>query len=225
MREIILVNSRKHTEVKTLIVSEIAFVDMFDSLREIKGGFQALVFTSKNAIESLERNIQKYPQFAFLKKIPCYVIGQSSAKALEKYNFSVEYVGQDSHGFGFANEIIPALKKKRVLYFRAKKIVSGLDEILLNSGVKLKQIIAYENKRSSVDRTLKPPPKSILIFTSPSHYLSFIQNFSWDGSYIAIAIGMTTFGVFDTSIEAFVSPRQDIQSCIDFANEIAMRLA
>lgn len=225
MREIILISSKKHPDIKTLKVSEIAFIDMFDSLREVRGNFQALVFTSKNAVESLEKTLQKYPQFEFLKKIPCYVIGHNSAKALEKYNFNVEYVGQDSHGFGFANEITPILKKKRVLYFRAKKIVSGLDETLLDSGVKLKQIIAYENKRSSVDRNLKPPPKSILIFTSPSHYLSFIQNFSWDGSYIAIAIGMTTFGVFDTSIEAFVSPKQDIQSCIDFANEVAMRLA
>lgn len=225
MRDIILVSSKPHAEIKTLIVNEIEFLDMFDSLREIKKDFQALVFTSKNAIKSLEQNIQKYPEFEFLKKIPCYVIGQSSAMALEKYGFNVEYIGEDSHGFGFASEIIPMLKKKRVLYFRAKKIVSGLDELLLNASVKLKQIIAYENKKNSVDRALKPNPKSILIFTAPSHYLSFVQNFSWDGSYIAIAIGMTTFGTFDTSIEAFVSPRQDLQSCIDFAKEIAKHLA
>ena len=52
-----------------------------------------------------------------------------------------------------------------------------------------------------------------------------MQNFSWDGSYIAIAIGLTTFSVFDASVEAFVSPKQDVPGCIEFAREIAMRLA
>ncbi len=224
MREIVLVGSKRHENIKTLIVNQIQYLDLLDSLKEIKKDFHALVFTSKNAILSLQENIQKYPQFEFLKKIPCYVIGQSSAMTLEKHGFLVEYVGEDSHGFGFAGEIIPVLRRKKVLYFRAKKIVSGLDEALLDAKVRLKQIIAYENKKHSIDASLKPAPRSILIFTAPSHYLSFVQNFSWDGSYIAIAIGLTTFATFDSSIEAFVSPKQDIQGCIDFAKEIARRL-
>ena len=225
MRDIVLVGSKKHEGINTLIVNEIEHLDMSLALKELKRDFHALIFTSKNAILSLEENLQKYPQFGFLRKIPCYVIGQSSAMALEKYGFSVEYVGEDSHGFGFASEVAPLLRRKKVLYFRAKKIVSGLDEILLDAKVRLKQIIAYENKKSSIDAALKPAPRSILIFTAPSHYLSFVQNFSWEGSYIAIAIGLTTFSVFDASVEAFVSPKQDITGCIEFAREIALRLA
>lgn len=223
MRDIILVHSKEYPGVDTLVINEIEYLDMLEVLREIKKDFGALVFTSKNAIKSLQKTIEKHSQFEYLKKIPAYVIGEGSAKTLEKYGFNIEYVGQDSHGFGFAGEIIPLLKRKKVLYFRAKKIVSGLDERLLEEKIYLKQIIAYENKRSKAG-IKKPLPKSILIFTAPSHYTSFIQKFSWDGSYIAIAIGLTTFSVFDTEIEAFVSPRQDIESCIEFAKEIAMRL-
>ncbi|CBG40271.1 uroporphyrinogen-III synthase [Helicobacter mustelae] len=224
MRKIVLVSSKPHADVETLVVNEIEHLDMLDSLRELRGDFDALVLTSKNAAQSLQQNIKKYPQFEYLKKIPAYAIGESSAQTLGEHGFCVEYVGKDSHGSGFADEIIPMLRGKKVLYFRAKKIVSKLDERLQAARIILKQIVAYENKRNNTHILPKPKPKSILIFTAPSHYLSFVQNFSWDGSYIAIAIGLTTFSVFDEEIEAFVSPRQDIQSCIHFAKEIALRL-
>ncbi|MCE3038436.1 uroporphyrinogen-III synthase [Helicobacter anatolicus] len=224
MRDIILVNSKPYDGVQTLILNEIEYRDMYDSLKELRKDYTALVFTSKHAIKSLQKAIEKYPQFEYLKIIPAYVIGESSARVLEKYQFNVEYIGKDSHGIGFASELIPLLQHKKVLYFRAKKIVSGLDEILSHAKIYVKQIIAYENKKSNITNLEKPSPKSILIFTAPSHYTSFVQQFAWDDSYIAIAIGLTTFSVFDAEIKAFVSPKQNIEGCIEFAKEVAQRL-
>ena len=224
MRNIVLVGSKKYEEIDSLIVSEIEYHDMRDSFREIPHHTDALIFTSKNAIKSLEENLKKYPQYLFLKKIPCYVIGEGSALFLQKYGFTIGYVGEDSHGSGFASEIIPLLKHKKVVYFRAKKIVSQIPEILAESKIEVRQIVAYENKKSEAKNLVRPAPRSILIFSAPSYYASFIQNFVWDGSYIAVAIGLTTFYSFNEEIEAYVSPRQSIESCIDFAREIAMRL-
>ena len=154
-------------------------------------------------------------------KIPSFVIGAGSAQSLQKYHFNLEYVSPDSHGENFANELIEKLSGKNALYIRAKKIVSRLDERLNEAKVSLKQVIAYENKTKTLPQELKPAPRSIVIFTAPSNYYSFIQNFGWDGSYVAIAIGMTTFGVLAKEITRYVAPKQSIESCIDFAKEIA----
>ncbi len=188
-----------------------------------KKQIDALIFTSRYAIQSLAQEIQKHPEMSQFKEIPSFVISNQSAKALYEHNFCVEFVGNDSYGEGFASEIIPLLKNKRALYFRAKKIISELDERLLEAGIALKQIIAYENKTLTLDSALKPKPRSIVIFTAPSNYYSFVQNFGWDGSYIAIAIGITTFGVFNKEVEGYVSPKQTIQSCLEFAQEIATK--
>ncbi|PAF51527.1 uroporphyrinogen-III synthase [Helicobacter sp. 13S00477-4] len=231
MRDIILINSKENSKIKTLIVNKIelllmkkSLIEQYLSLSQIEKNVDALIFTSKNAFKSLLKNIEEYPELEIFRSIPAFVIGENTAQELKIAGFDVEYVGIDSHGAGFSSEIIPLLKNRKPLYFRAKKIVSGLDIKLLEAKIKLKQVIAYENKTHIVDKTFKPATKSILIFTAPSHYLAFRQNFGWDGSYSAIAIGMTTFGVFDSEVEGFISPEQSIESCIEFAKDLALKL-
>ncbi|PAF48075.1 hypothetical protein BKH46_01835 [Helicobacter sp. 12S02634-8] len=231
MREIVLINSKQNPKVKTLIVNKIellpikkAILELHIDLNQIRKSVDALIFTSKYACKSLLTNMQKHPELEAFRHIPAFVIGENTAQSLKEAHFTIEYIGLDSHGAGFSSEIIPLLKNRKPLYFRAKKIVSGLDTKLLEAKIKLKQIIAYENKTNTIDKACKPLPKSILIFTAPSHYLAFKQNFGWDASYSAVAIGMTTFGVFDSEVEGFVSPDQNIDSCIEFAKELALKL-
>ncbi|PAF53875.1 hypothetical protein BKH42_03845 [Helicobacter sp. 13S00482-2] len=231
MREIVLISSKQSLNIKTLVVNEInlfslkkAILDQYPDLMKINQNVDALIFTSKNAFKALLKSIEQDPELEIFKNIPAFVIGEGTAQRLRTEGFKVEYVGIDSHGSGFSSEIIPLLRNRKPLYFRAKKIVSGLDVKLLDAKIKLKQIFAYENRTIILDKTFKPSPKSILIFTAPSHYLAFKQNFGWDGSYYAIAIGMTTFSVFDQDVEAFVSPNQNIDSCIEFAKELASKL-
>lgn len=219
MREIFLIGSRAEEGVKSLVVSEIKILPFEMNLQNI----DALIFTSRYAIKSMADNAQRLNDDRW-KSIPSFVIGRGSATYLQNLGGSIEYIGKDSHGDGFAKEIIPLLKNRHPLYVHAKKIVSGINEKLLHHKIKLSEVIAYENKTLKLDANLTPPPSSILIFTAPSHYKAFLSNFKWDGSYLAIAIGMTTFGVFDTGIDAFVAPEQSVQSCIDFAKDLRMRL-
>lgn len=219
MRDIVLVGSKIEADVQSLVVNEIELLPFSINLKNI----DALIFTSKYAIASLDNNAKRLNDYSW-KNIPSFVIGQGSANYLFDLGGKIEYIGKDSYGDGFANEIIPLLKNRNPLYIHAKKIVSHINEKLLNHKIKLNEIIAYENKIKKLDISLAPKPNSILIFTAPSHYKSFLSNFKWDGSYIAIAIGMTTFGVFDSGIDAFVSPKQNIQDCIDFAKDLNARL-
>lgn len=219
MRDIILIGSKEEVNVKSLVVSEIELLQFSLNLKNI----DALIFTSKYAITSIANNSDRLKDFSW-KNIPSFVIGKSSADYLIKMGGTIEYIGEDSHGDGFANEIIPLLKNRSPLYVRAKKIVSHINEKLIHQKIKLHEVIGYENKVKKLDPKLAPKPNSILIFTAPSHYKAFLSNFKWDGSYIAIAIGMTTFGVFDAGVNAFVSPKQSIKACIEFAKELNTRL-
>jgi len=231
LRDIILINSKPIPNIKTLVVNKIEYVPIKKALIEShinpkhpSKSIDALIFTSKNAIKSLAKEIDNNPEMQEFLTIPCYVISSVSAHTLQKYNFNIEFIGNDSYGDGFAGEIIPLLINKTPLYFRAKKIISHLDEKLLEAKIHLRQIVAYENKTLNLDSNLKPPPRSIIIFTAPSHYYSFIHNFGWDGSYIAIAIGMTTFGIFHSEVEGFVSPKPSISDCLEFAKELATKI-
>ena len=213
MRDIILVASKKIKGAKTLIPNEIIFKTPKINLNEI----EALVFTSKYAALSLQNNPKLDSNW---KKIPSYVIGEESAKTIEKLGVKIAYKGRGEGGEEFAKEIIPYLKNKKTLYLRAKKITSQLPEMLLQNEINLMQTIVYENKFRPLDSKLKPESKSILIFTSPSQYQSFKKNFKWDKTYIAIAIGKTTFNAFNKNINALISPKQNIQYCIKFAKKI-----
>lgn len=219
MREIILISSKEEKYVKSLVVSEINLIDFDVDYRNI----DALIFTSKYAVQSTAKNAQRINNYSW-QRIPSYVIGDMSAKYVKELGGIVEYVGKDSHGDGFANELLGLLKNKHPLYIHARKIVSNINEKLIANKIKLSEVVAYENTIKKLDSKDMPPPNSILIFTAPSHYKAFLANFKWDGSYIAVGIGMTTFRVFDVSVNAFVSPKQTIKDCIKFAEELRLRL-
>ncbi len=219
MRDIILIGSKTEPNVKSLVVSEIKLLPFPMNLANI----DALIFTSRYAIASMADNAKRLNDYSW-QQIPSFVIGEMSAEYLVKMGGKLEYIGRDSHGDGFANELVPLLKNRHPLYVHAKKVVSHISEKLIQHKIKISEVVAYENKIKKLDSRQMPAPNSILIFTAPSHYKAFLANFKWDGSYIAVAIGMTTFGVFDASVNAFVSSEQSIQACIEFAKELRARL-
>ncbi len=187
-----------------------------------ESGKQALVFTSQNAIFAFYQALQQNTDFLYLKKTPCYIIGYSSAKLAISLGFNVVFIGQDGHGEEFGNEIIPLLSDSKVVYFRAKEIVSRLDEKLKLNNIQLKEIIAYESKmiETAILQSKKPIQDSVIIFTAPSHFAAFKNIFSWDLSYRAIAIGKTTFKAFDSSVLGYVSKKRNLLSCLKLAQKL-----
>lgn len=221
MREIILIGTKENSEVKSLVVSEIAYEDIAPDALE---GVDSLIFTSKNAILALIESAKKHEPLRAWVNIPSYVIGHASAKALQNACANIAHIGSDAHGANFAKELIELLADKNPLYLRAQNIVSKLDEKLISANIKLKQIVAYINQPKKLDSALKPKGNSVLIFTSPSTFAFFKQNFGWNPNYVAVAIGMTTFSAFDSDMVAFVSQKQNIEGCIELAKDLAQKL-
>jgi len=171
--------------------------------------YDALIFTSKNAIYSLENFNINY------QNIPSYAIAPKTAQILKEYNSNIVYTGQTGHGNDFANEIKYKLENKKVLYIRAKKIVSNLIDIL-----KCDDVIVYETicKKQIIKTNIKENSK--IIFTSPSTIQCFFDKYIWDDSYIAICIGKTTASYLPKGINFFISKETSINSCIELARTI-----
>jgi len=171
--------------------------------------YDALIFTSKNAIFSLENfNIDYH-------KIPSYAIASKTATILKTYNSNLVYTGVSGHGDQFANEIKEKLYGKKVLYVRAKKVVSNLTNIL-----KCEEVIVYETVCKNQEKQNKITKDSIIIFTSPSTIKCFFSNYKWHDSYIAICIGKTTASYLSKDIKYFISNTTSIDSCIELARTI-----
>ncbi|WP_027327526.1 uroporphyrinogen-III synthase [Helicobacter pametensis] len=210
--EIIVVGYQSYEFAQSLIVGEIEFLEYRLDLSL----FDALIFTSKNALRSLVWNANKYEEMQSWQEIPSFVIGEGSAQAVRDFGGIVCYVSKKSHGASFAREIIPLLDQKKVLYLRAWNIVSHLDLILQQAGINLVSQITYKSKCKTHLVCQAPKKDSVLLFTSPSAYRYFKESFGWDESYLAVALGKTTYASFEDQIQRLLSPFQDIKRSIEF---------
>ncbi len=218
MREIVWVHSQRIAPYKTLILNELYYYPLELDLTP----FNALIFTSKNAVFSLLETLNNNPKLKMLQNIPAYALSEPTAKTLQDHHFKTAFIGKKAHGKEFAKEIIPLLEKKSVLYLRAKDIVSSLDAILLEHGINLKQAVIYENKLKhltlSEQNALKPQENSILIFTAISHAKAFLHYFEFLKNYTAISIGNTTASYLkDQGIQSYVAQKPSLEACLNLA--------
>ena len=174
--------------------------------------YDALIFTSKNAIYSIDSFNKEW------KEIPSYAIAPKTADIINKYNGNLQFTGVSSHGNEFAKELIPKLKNKKTLYIRALKTVSKLVDILKENDINIDELIAYETTCLKNKKSLEND--SIFIFTSPSSVECFFKNYKWHNSYKAITIGKTTSNYLPKNIDYIVSEKTSIDECIKLAKQL-----
>ena len=175
--------------------------------------FDALIFTSKNGVEAIDRVDKKW------KEKEIYSIGSGTTKAIEEKGVQVAYTAKSSYGDDFAKEIGGELFGKRVLFPRAKIVTSHLNKILIEIGIDLSEIVAYETVCNS-EKLFKPENGSVIIFSSPSTIKCFFKKFTWEESYKAVVIGKKTASFMPKDIKYTLSKKQNIPSCISLANTL-----
>jgi len=212
MNDIYLLNDMSVDGVKNIPLLGIRFLPKQINILE----YDALVFTSKNAAYALDSFNDTW------KNVPCFVIAQKTAKIIEALGGSIAYVGNSGHGNEFASELIPVLKNKRVLYLRAKKVVSNLFSLLKEAHINVDEAIIYETACNKIKNLEVPKKGSVIIFSSPSTIECFFENFSWDSSYKAVVIGQTTAQYLPKHVPYVVSKSTSIEECIALAKEEAM---
>jgi uroporphyrinogen-III synthase len=176
--------------------------------------FDALIFSSKNAVMAIEEINSAW------KNIPSYAIGVPTASLIESLGGHVAYISKSSYGDKFAKELIPLLRNKRVLFLRAKKISSDIENILTCSQIDLTSHVVYETTCSSDIPLHAIEKNSIIIFTSPSAVECFLKKYAWDNSFRAVCIGERTSGALPSHILPIVSETQTIEACISLAKTL-----
>lgn len=209
MSKIYLLNNLKYEGVENLEVFKIEFIESDIDLNF----YDALLFTSKNAIYSLNSFNKKW------KEIPSYAIAPMTAKIIKEEGGLVEYIGSSGHGNDFAKELIPLLKDKKVLYIRAQKVVSKLVEILKENHIDTDELITYKTVcNENLNCTLED--NSTIIFTSPSSVKCFFKKFSWNETFKAVVIGKTTGKFMPNEVNYKISDRTSVEECVKLAYKL-----
>ena len=210
MAKIYLLSNQIYSEVENIEVFQIEYIkSKIDLLK-----YDALIFTSKNAVYSLESFNKDW------KKIPSFVIAPKTASIIEKLGGKIAFTGITSHGNEFAQELIELLKNKKVLYIKASKTVSNLVEILKKNEVLLDELVAYQTTCKKSNVLLED--NSIFIFTSPSSVECFFKQYTWKNSYKAIVIGKTTANYLPKNVDCTISSQTSIDECINLAKQILL---
>lgn len=198
MPKIYLLNNQKYLEVENLEVFQIEYIQSEIDLSK----YDALIFTSKNAVYSLNSFNQNW------KNIDSYSIAPKTAQIIKKLDGKVVFTGITSHGNEFAQELIALLKDKKVLYVKALKTVSNLVEILRDNEILVDELVTY--KTSCKKSNILLEDNSVFIFTSPSSVECFFNQYSWNDSYKAIIIGKTTAKYLPKNINYIISSQTSI---------------
>jgi len=207
---IYLLSDTVHEEVVNLPQIKVTYRDIELDL----SSYDALIFSSKNGVKAIN-NINKN-----WCKIPAYVIGNPTANEVKKLNGNLAYTSNSSYGNDFAKEISFKLIGKKVLFLRAKKVLSDLENILKNGGVYLTSTVVYETACEQKRPLHVKSKNSIFIFTSPSTVECFFTNHDWHESYLAVCIGKVTAEALPENISLHVSKIQTIQACIELAKTL-----
>ena len=207
MAKIYLLSNQKYSDVENLEVFHIEYIKSNFPL----SNYDALIFTSKNAVYSLDSFNKDW------KKIDSYVIASKTSQIIEKLGGKVVFTGITSHGNEFAEELIELLKNKKVLYVKALKTVSNLVEVLKENKILIDELVTY--KTSCKESNVFLEENSIFIFTSPSSVECFFKQYSWNNSYKAIVIGKTTALYLPKEVNYTISSETSIDECIKLARQ------
>jgi uroporphyrinogen-III synthase len=207
MAKIYLLSNQKYIDVENLEVFHIEYIKSNIDL----SSYDALIFTSKNAVYSLDSFNKDW------KKIDSYAIAVKTSQIIEELGGKVNFTGITSHGNEFAQELVLLLKDKKVLYVKALKTVSNLVEILKENKILVDELVAY--KTSCKKTTIDLEDNSVFIFTSPSSIECFFNQYSWKDSYKAIVIGKTTALYLPKGISYIISSTTSIDECVNLAKQ------
>lgn len=210
-QNIFLLNNKKVKYAQNLPLFEIKHLKVDIDVTK----YDALIFTSKNAVEALHASNKKW------KNIPAYAISEQTGKLIKDLGGYLVFTSKQKHGDEFALETAPLLQNKKVLYVRGNKTVSKLTSILQTNQVGCEEIVVYENKFKLFKTKQNLPKNSKIIFSSPSTIEYFLKNFIWDNSFTAIAIGHTTAKYFPKEITPIIADNTSLKACVKKALELS----
>ncbi len=179
---------------KNIVIDVISFIkteptltrEVLKEVREASSEYEAVTFTSSNAVEAVATSPDLQKTNLFGQKIFC--IGYATKEAVVKYFGERSIAGFADNAKELAQTILSA-NVKGVIFFCGDQRRDELSTLLKKNKVDIKEIIVY--------KTIANPHKvekkyDGILFFSPSAVKSFFEKNIPDGQMVLFAIGSTT---------------------------------
>lgn len=179
------------------------------------GAYAGLVFTSKQAVKSLEH----YP--SVWKSLPCICVSEATAAAAREAG-AVDIRTAEGYGKSIPDLLASQLCEGRWLYLRPKVVASEWVETAREKGIRIDETIMYETLCNDEETFAGVDPNAVLIFTSPSSIECFLRRYPILPSYKIVVIGKTTQEALPVEIKSIMSESTSVASCLEIARELAI---
>jgi len=175
--------------------------------------YDYIIATSKEVFTALNK-------IGSWKHLPVLAISDSTAKAAQEDGAKVLDVAG-----GYGKSIVALINKKyadlKALQPHAKVLAYDIETALKESGVYVDSVVVYETACME-DRTIELPERAVCIFTSPSSIKCFEKLYEFLPSYTIICIGETTRSALPEGVDAVVSEKTSVASCVQRAESLAV---
>jgi len=172
-----------------------------------------LLFTSKNCVDMVDSIDKRWREYGSIS------IGEATTQKIKELGGSVIFSSK-GYGESLVQDITKNFSHLKILFLKPKVVATDIRSQLQTFGIEIDEQVIYETQCVHYDETKQPLKGSIIIFTSPSTVKCFFDNFEWDESYRAVAIGEVTAKAFPKSIDYVISQKPLIDACIKEAKNL-----
>ena len=174
-----------------------------------------VVFTSKNAVESVAAHLTKLHHW----KIFC--LSGATKQAVEKYFPQNEIIETADNAWELAEKIVRHKNISSVTFFCGNKRLNTLPDLLEQNNIAVNELIVYETQLTP-QKTEKDYDG--ILFFSPSAVESFFSVNKIPELTVAFAIGSTTAKALEKHAqEIVISPTPDAASLLEQIRQYANR--
>lgn len=177
--------------------------------------YDALVVTSKQALEALQRIDNNW------KNIPIIAISQSTAKATQAMGAKLLHVS-GGYGDNLYEDIGEKFSDLKILYPRAEIIVSNFSKKLKQEGVDIDEVIVYKTTCNDDIELIHIQESAVLAFSSPSAITCFMKKFTFKDTHKVVVIGTTTQKRLPLHVKSQLSAKTTMKSLIQSAKKLQL---
>ncbi len=208
----LLTNDQKDRFANGIVVESSNFIKVSSNRippRVFKKEIENVVFTSKNAVESVLANYTG----SELQFNNIYCVGRKTRRFIKNNIGPVKHFEKSAKEL--AEYLTTNLKVKEVTYFSGNLRLDDLPSILENNNIKINEIEAYQTK---FDAKKMPRTVEAVLFYSPSGIESFLKENK--ANTIAFCIGNTTAAEAKKHFsDVRVAKLPTVESVIDLVNK------
>ncbi len=175
--------------------------------------YDALVITSKQALEALEKYNPTW------KNIPIIAISKPTADKAQSMGAKLLHIGE-----GYGKDLYKIIQSDysdlKLCYARAEIIVTDFASTLRDEGVSIDDPIVYKTTCNDNLGSLDLEKNAILVFTSPSSIICFLKNNEFCEDQKIVVIGTTTQKALPLHVKSYLSQKPTVHACIKLAKSL-----